>query len=136
VYKAAQIATSKIVALKKSRASLALNHTLLNHERRLLQLLNGHSSIPEVLAYGRLKHFEYLAMELAGIALNDVYEQGLSLPAANILVIADQMVHLKHQFTIELLAVTPTPDLSSQACSQEWIRPLRFEAREHPPPPH
>jgi serine/threonine protein kinase len=124
VYKATQIATGKIVALKKSQASLALNNTLLNHERRLLQLLNGQPSIPEVLAYGRLKHFKYLAMELAGIALNDVYKQGLSLPAVNILVIADQMVRLKQQFTIELLAVTPTSDLSSQACSQEWIRPL------------
>ena len=95
MYKATRVATGKIVALKKSRASLALNNTLLNHERRLLQLLNGHPSIPEVLAYGRLKHFEYLAMELAGIALNDVCKQRLYLPAANILVIADQMVRFK-----------------------------------------
>ena len=95
MYKATRVATDQTVALKKSRASLALNNTLLNHERLILQLLHGHPSIPEVLAYGRLKHFEYLAMELAGIALNDVRKQRLSLPAANILVIADQMVRFK-----------------------------------------
>jgi casein kinase I family protein HRR25 len=95
VYKATRVATDQTVALKKSRASLALNNTLLNHERLILQLLHGHPSIPEVLAYGRLKHFEYLAMELAGIALNDVRKQRLSLPAPNILVIADQMVRFK-----------------------------------------
>jgi len=95
VYKATRVATDQIVALKKSRASLALNNTLLNHERLLLQLLHGHPSIPKVLAYGRLKHFEYLAMELLGTALNDVRKRCLSLPAVNILVIADQMVRLK-----------------------------------------
>jgi serine/threonine protein kinase len=83
------------VALKKSRASLTLKATLLNHERLLLQLLYDHPSIPQVLAYGRLKHFEYLAMEFLGMALNDVHERCPFLPPANILVIADQMVCLK-----------------------------------------
>jgi hypothetical protein len=29
--------------------------------------------------------------------------------------------------------VTPTPDLSSRICAQEWTCPLRLEAWEHPP---
>ncbi|KIM84488.1 hypothetical protein PILCRDRAFT_384823 [Piloderma croceum F 1598] len=96
VYKATRVSTDshQIVALKKSRASLSLKSTLLNHERLLLQLLHDHPSIPKVIAYGRLKHFEYLAMEFLGMALNDVHS---SLPAVNILVIADQMISaLKH----------------------------------------
>jgi casein kinase I family protein HRR25 len=94
VYKATRVATDsdQIVALKKSRTSLALNNTILNYERLLLQLLHGHLSIPKVLFYGRLRHFEYLAMELAGMALDDVRK---ILPAANILVIADKMVRFK-----------------------------------------
>ena len=92
MYEAARLGSTQIVALKKSRASLALKSTLLNHERLLLQRLQGHPSIPKVLAYGRLRHFEYLAMELLGMALDDVHERRPSLPAVNILVVADQMV--------------------------------------------
>jgi len=70
VYKATRVAadSDQIVALKKSRASLTLKATLLNHKQLLLQLLRDHPSIPKVLAYGRLKRFEYLAMEFLGMA--------------------------------------------------------------------
>ena len=92
VYEAARLGSTQVVALKKSRASLTLKSTLLNHERLLLQRLQGHTSIPKVFAYGRLKHFEYLAMEFLGMALDNVHERRPSLPVVNILVVADQMV--------------------------------------------
>jgi serine/threonine protein kinase len=92
VYKATRLGSAQIVALKKSRASLTLKSTLLNLEQLLLQRLQGHPSIPKVLAYGRLKHFEYLAMELLGTALDDIHQRRPSLPTVNVLVVADQMV--------------------------------------------
>ncbi|KAG2051274.1 hypothetical protein BDR06DRAFT_591079 [Suillus hirtellus] len=58
VYKATRVGTGQIMAVKKSRASLALKTTVLDHERRVLQRLQGHPSIPRVFAYGRLEHFE------------------------------------------------------------------------------
>lgn len=94
VYKATQTATSQVVALKKSRASLTLKSTVLNHERLLLRRLQGHPSIPKVIAYGRLTHFEYLAVEFLGMALNDIHKHCLLLPTANVLVVADQMVSI------------------------------------------
>jgi|SRR6267154_4091892 len=138
VYKATQVATGQIVALKKSRAALALRNTLLNHERLLLQRLQGHPSIPRVFAYGRLKYFEYLAMEFLGIALNDVHERCPSLPAANVFVVADQMVRgmSNRRCTRQLFIVIPALDLSSRTRTQERTRTLRRETREHPPPPH
>ncbi|KAF9517513.1 hypothetical protein BS47DRAFT_1290872 [Hydnum rufescens UP504] len=91
VYKATRVASGQIVALKKSRASLSLKSTILNHERLFLQRLQGHSTIPKVFAYGRLPHFEYLAMEFLGMALDNVHERHPRLPAANVLLIVDQM---------------------------------------------
>lgn len=79
------------MAVKKSRASLALKTTILDHERRVLQRLQGHPSIPKVFAYGRLEHFEYLAMQLLGTNLGEVRARR-PLPAVNTLVVADQMV--------------------------------------------
>jgi serine/threonine protein kinase len=92
VYKATRVASGQIVALKKYRASLSLKSSILNHERLLLQRLQGHSTIPQVFAYGRLPHFEYLAMEFLGMALDDVHDRHPRLPVANVLLIADQMV--------------------------------------------
>ncbi|KAG0698070.1 kinase-like domain-containing protein [Suillus ampliporus] len=97
VYKATQVSTGHILALKKSRAYLTLQPTLLNHERLILQHLQGHPSIPRVLAYGRLEHFEYLAMELLWMDLEDARRRRPSLPAVHVLVVADQMISaLKH----------------------------------------
>jgi hypothetical protein len=70
----------------------SVKSTLLNHERLLLQRLQGHSSIPKVLAYGRLKHFEYLGTEFLGMALDDVHKRCPSFPVVNVLLVADQMV--------------------------------------------
>ncbi|KAG2119123.1 kinase-like domain-containing protein, partial [Suillus discolor] len=71
--------------------SLALKTTVLDHERRVLQRLGGNLSIPKVFAYGRLEHFEYLAMQLLGMNLGEVQARR-PLPAVNTLVVADQMI--------------------------------------------
>ncbi|KAG0706732.1 kinase-like domain-containing protein, partial [Suillus ampliporus] len=62
-----------------------------NHERQILQRLQGHPAIPRIIANGRLEHFEYLAMQLLGTNLDDVRARR-PLPAVNILVVADQMI--------------------------------------------
>ncbi|KAG2354573.1 kinase-like domain-containing protein, partial [Suillus spraguei] len=87
VYKATRVATGQTMAIKKSRASCALKSTLLNHERRVLQRLQGHPSIPRALAYGRLEHFEYLAIQLLGTNLAEVWARH-PLPAVNTLMIS------------------------------------------------
>ncbi|KAG1752311.1 kinase-like domain-containing protein, partial [Suillus paluster] len=50
-------------------------------------------SIPRVFTCGRLERFEYLAMELLGMDLDNVRTlRHLPLPTVNILVVADQMI--------------------------------------------
>jgi serine/threonine protein kinase len=80
------------VALKKSRVSLKVKRTLLRHEANIMRLLTGHPSIPGVFAYGRVEHFEHLAMELLGRSLGDIIKQEGRQPLQFVLDVADQMV--------------------------------------------
>src|ERR1700683_796144 len=72
VYQARDTNTGRLVALKKSRASIKLKRTALHYEACVLKRLAGHPSIPPVFAHGRFPHFEYLAMELLGRSLGDI----------------------------------------------------------------
>ncbi|KAE9401947.1 putative casein kinase-1 hhp1 [Gymnopus androsaceus JB14] len=93
VYKATEISNPKIVvALKKSRVSRKIKRTLLRHESRVLQLLQGHVAIPAVYAYGHLDHFEYLAIELLGPSLADKlhFLDGAGLKVKTVIRIVDQ----------------------------------------------
>lgn len=65
----------RFVALKKSRVSLRVKRPLLQHEARILLRLQGHAAIPNLYAYGRLEHFEYLSMELLGPSLRDLLKE-------------------------------------------------------------
>ena len=58
--------SGRIVALKKSRVSQKVKRPHLQHESRILWMLQGHPAIPTIFAYGHLPHFEYIAMELLG----------------------------------------------------------------------
>ncbi|CAE6467089.1 unnamed protein product, partial [Rhizoctonia solani] len=49
VFRAVQIDTRRIVALKQSRASLKLKRPVLQHEANVLKILSGHPNIPELL---------------------------------------------------------------------------------------
>ena len=75
VFHATDQETGQLVAIKKSRVSLRVKHTLFHHEARVLQSLQGHPSIPAVYAIGRFNHFEYLAIELLAQSLGDLKGQ-------------------------------------------------------------
>ena len=84
--------TGRVVALKKSRVSRRVKRTNLEYEANILHLLAGHPSIPTIFAFGRLAHFEYIAIELLGPSLNDVLKEQGRFDLKSVLQIADQMV--------------------------------------------
>ncbi|KAG2053527.1 hypothetical protein BDR06DRAFT_885947 [Suillus hirtellus] len=66
-----------------------ISSTLLNHERRGPAGTHFH---PKSFAYGRLEHFEYLAVQLLGMNVDEV-RAPCPLPAVvGTLVVADQMI--------------------------------------------
>ncbi|KAG8753087.1 hypothetical protein FRC11_007735 [Ceratobasidium sp. 423] len=75
VFRAVQSSTQRVVALKQCRASLKLKRPTLQLEARVLKLLSGHPSIPEVYAYGRIEHFELMSMQLLHRSLGDVVDE-------------------------------------------------------------
>ena len=79
-------------AVKKSRISLRVKRTILRHEARVMQLLQGHSAIPTLFGYLRVQHFEYIAMDLLGKDLKGTCKPGHSLKVGTVARIADQMV--------------------------------------------
>ena len=79
------------VAVKKSRVSLRVQRTLLKHEARVLQIIQGHASVPSLYAYGRFPHFEYLALELCGESIRSIPDQGAGVLLKTVLIIAKQM---------------------------------------------
>ncbi|KIM74543.1 hypothetical protein PILCRDRAFT_828099 [Piloderma croceum F 1598] len=97
VFKATEQESGKVVAVKKSRVSLRVERTILKHEGHILQFLQGHPSIPEVYAYGRFEHFEYLSMELLGKCLGDMDLESNELPRGKVFLIAKEILSaLKH----------------------------------------
>jgi len=79
-------------AIKKSRVSLRVKRTMLRHEARVLQLLQGHSAIPTLFGYQRLPHFEYIAIDLLGQSMRGICKPGHSLKIGTVACIAEQMV--------------------------------------------
>ena len=80
-------------AIKKSRVSLRVNRTMLRHEARVLQLLQGHPAVPMLFGYQRLPHFEYIAIDLLGQSLKEICKPGHSLMLGMVACIAEQMVY-------------------------------------------
>ena len=64
------------MAIKNSRVSNKVKRTILRHEARVLQVLQGEAHIPAVYGYGQLDHFEYIAMELLGPSVADQQQKG------------------------------------------------------------
>jgi hypothetical protein len=58
--------------------------------------------IPQVFGYGRVEHFELLAMELLYRSLGDVVKDKGPLPLVGVLEITDQMV------SVLILFLTPS----------------------------
>ncbi|KIL64828.1 hypothetical protein M378DRAFT_564851 [Amanita muscaria Koide BX008] len=76
VYKASERGSDKLVAIKKSRVSNKVKRPILQHEARVLEVLQGGPLIPVVYGYGQLDHFEYMAMELLGPSVADQQQKG------------------------------------------------------------
>ncbi|CAA7270756.1 unnamed protein product [Cyclocybe aegerita] len=97
VFKATEEGSGKQVAIKKSRISKKVKRSFLQHEIRVLQLLQGQASIPAVYAYGRLPHFEYMAMELLGPSVAQMLKEGAGLLVETVIQVVDQtLMALKH----------------------------------------
>ncbi|KZV95491.1 kinase-like protein [Exidia glandulosa HHB12029] len=92
VYGALDSSTDRMVAVKKSRVSQRAPRPALRYEAAILRLLRGHPSVPSVLAYSHLPHFEYLAMEMLGASLSDALAARGPLPIPVVANVAMQMV--------------------------------------------
>ncbi|KIM44188.1 hypothetical protein M413DRAFT_25639 [Hebeloma cylindrosporum] len=85
--------TGRVVALKQVRAPLRVKRTLLQHEARVLQSLQGHPAIPVMYGYGRFKHFEYLAMEFLGPSIREKWPgSSASIPLKTVVVVIQQVL--------------------------------------------
>jgi hypothetical protein len=60
------------VAIKKSRVTASVAHTLLRHEACALILVAPHKGFPRVHAWGWSQWFEYLALDLLGPSLSEM----------------------------------------------------------------
>ncbi|TDL20492.1 putative casein kinase-1 hhp1 [Rickenella mellea] len=92
VYKATEEGSGKTVVLKKSRVSTRVKRPTLQHESRMLQLLNGHAAIPAAYGYGQLEHFEYISMELLGPSLAEQQKDGTGVMVKTVIRIVDQVL--------------------------------------------
>jgi casein kinase I family protein HRR25 len=63
-------------AIKKSRVTTSVAHTLLRHEACAFTWLAPHKGFPRVHAWGRSQWFEYLVMDLLGPFLSDRMQGG------------------------------------------------------------
>ena len=71
---------------------------LIQHEASILRSLRGHPSIPEILGYSRIEHFELLSMPLFHKSVGDIGKNETPIPLPELLRIADQMVSRNHDF--------------------------------------
>ncbi|GJJ06487.1 hypothetical protein Clacol_000679 [Clathrus columnatus] len=95
VFKAEDLKSGQLVALKKSRTPLRVKRPFLQHESRVLQLLQGHPAIPKLYGYGHLKHFEYLSMEILGSSVSDKTTEALTVITV-IRIVEQTLCALKH----------------------------------------
>jgi hypothetical protein len=122
-------ADTRLFAVKKSRVSLRVQRTILKHESHVLLLLQGHPAIPVLYGYGRFKHFEYIAMEQLGSTLTKLHPSPYGLPLVTVLLIADQMVRIRHALNLQWFLNQLA--LGFGSCQRPWYRPLRYQARKH-----
>lgn len=92
VFKATEQHSGDVVAVKKSRVSLGVKRPVLQHESRVLELLQGHPAIPVIIGYGQLRHFEYMAMELLGESISDLHPGPASTDVKTVVRVVLQIV--------------------------------------------
>ncbi|KAF7320998.1 Kinase-like protein [Mycena chlorophos] len=81
-----------IVAVKKSRVSLWVKRPGLQHEARILHILQGHRAIPRLIGYYRGLHFEYIAMELLGDTIKNQVREDRGLPNMTVVRVGLQLL--------------------------------------------
>lgn len=97
VMEAYRVPDGQIFVIKKSRTSLRIKRTILRHEARIMQSLEGHPSLPKLLGYGRTNHFEVIAMERLGDSIKmKVTSSGNSILPITVARIGDQMLSALH----------------------------------------
>ena len=103
----------RIVALKQARAPLRVKRTLLQHETKVLQLLQGHPAIPAIYGYGHLEHFEYLTMESLGSSIRGKWPGSVTrIPMKTIVSVMQQLVrdsYNEHMFSLLIAYTTFLP---------------------------
>ncbi|KZO95435.1 kinase-like protein [Calocera viscosa TUFC12733] len=77
-------------ALKESRVCGHVVNTNLKHEALILQALQHNRHIPRLYAYGRQKHFEYIAMEQCGPSL--AQDKSRIMPVSEVFELALQLL--------------------------------------------
>lgn len=92
VCKAFNEASGAMIACKASRTSLRLKRPPLHYEARVLQLLQGHISIPKLVGYSRVEHFEFLGLELLGKELKAMLQPGHAIKPGTVLRVGEQLV--------------------------------------------
>ncbi|KAJ7743144.1 putative casein kinase-1 hhp1 [Mycena metata] len=95
VFRAVEVGSETAVAVKKSRVSLRVQRTILRHESRVLQLLQGHPAIPVLYGYGQLPHFEYLSLELLGANAKELLVNQVRVPTV-VRVVQQMLSALSH----------------------------------------
>jgi len=92
VFTATEHGSGIFAAIKKSRISLRVQRTMLRHEARVMQLLQGHPAIPRLFGYLRVPHFEYIAIELLGQDMKGSCKPGHALKVGTVASIAEQLL--------------------------------------------
>jgi predicted Ser/Thr protein kinase len=90
-----------VIAYKKSRISLRVKRTILRHEARVMQLLQGHPAIPQLVGYHRGNHFEYMGMELLGMELKATVQDNSAVRPGTVARVGKQIVHI----SVSMLAI-------------------------------
>jgi hypothetical protein len=81
-----------VIAYKKSRIALRVQRTMLRHEARVMQPLQGHPAIPRLVGYRRGTHFEYIGMELLGMEVKAMVKAKSALRPGTVARVGEQMV--------------------------------------------
>ncbi|KAF7319639.1 hypothetical protein HMN09_00304300 [Mycena chlorophos] len=81
-----------VAVKKKARVSLTVKRPPLQHEVRILQTLQGHPAIPQLVGYYHGLHFEYIAMELLGEPIKAKVKDGMGLSQETVARVGVQMV--------------------------------------------
>ncbi|KZV88465.1 kinase-like protein [Exidia glandulosa HHB12029] len=118
--------TNSEVAVKKMHITKHVQNSVLRHEACAYILLAGHSSVPEVYAWGRSQYYDYLALELLG---EDVFSVRDGLTLRNFVILAcamlDALEHV-HSRGIVHCDVKPGNFLFSRAAPGYQLKLIDF----------